>query len=84
MVPRYSIVLPALTALAQSIRPSEETARVQEREALNPPDAQIPAAIRREEMISALAWIPKGASRSKPIRFELSQEEVERIEKLAR
>jgi periodic tryptophan protein 1 len=35
-------------------------------------------------MISALAWIPKGASRSKPVRFELSEEEVHRIENLAK
>jgi hypothetical protein len=35
-------------------------------------------------MISALAWIPKGASRSKPVRFELSEEEVQRIETLAK
>jgi periodic tryptophan protein 1 len=34
-------------------------------------------------MITALAWIPKGAAREKPVRFELSNEEYSRIRKLA-
>lgn len=35
-------------------------------------------------MISALSWIPRGANRAKPIRFELSAEDVGRIEELAK
>ena len=34
-------------------------------------------------MISALHWIPKGAARAKPARFELSPEELQRIKALA-
>ena len=35
-------------------------------------------------MISALTWVPKGAPRAKPVRFELSPEEIARIENLAK
>lgn len=34
-------------------------------------------------MISSLAWIPRGAARSRPVKYELSHEEVERIKELA-
>ncbi len=34
-------------------------------------------------MISALTWVPRGAPRAKPVRFELSAEEIARIENLA-
>ena len=35
-------------------------------------------------MITALTWVPKGAARVKPVRFELSQEEYARIKLLAK
>jgi periodic tryptophan protein 1 len=35
-------------------------------------------------MITALTWVPKGAARVKPVRFELSQEEYARIKALAK
>lgn len=35
-------------------------------------------------MITALTWVPKGAARVKPVRFELSQEEYARIKSLAK
>jgi periodic tryptophan protein 1 len=35
-------------------------------------------------MITALTWVPKGAARVKPVRFELSQEEYARIKMLAK
>ena len=34
-------------------------------------------------MITSLAWIPRGAPRSRPIRFELSAEEYDRVRDLA-
>eukprot|EP01034_Spumella_vulgaris_P024537 gene24537-30895_t len=34
-------------------------------------------------MITALAWVPKGAARSRPVRFELSSDEYARIKALA-
>ena len=34
-------------------------------------------------MISSLTWIPRGAARSHPVKFELSPEELENIKKLA-
>ncbi len=38
----------------------------------------------KEHIITSIAWIPRGASRSRPIRFEYSQEEVARIKRLAK
>lgn len=35
-------------------------------------------------MITALTWVPKGAARAKPVRFELSQEEYARVKSLAK
>ena len=35
-------------------------------------------------MITALTWVPRGAARLKPVRFELSQEEYSRIKSLAK
>lgn len=35
-------------------------------------------------MITALTWVPKGAARLKPVRFELSQDEYARIKLLAK
>lgn len=35
-------------------------------------------------MITSVTWVPKGASRSRPVRFELSKEEYQRIKNLAR
>jgi hypothetical protein len=35
-------------------------------------------------MITALTWVPKGAARVKPVRFELSQDEYARIKLLAK
>jgi hypothetical protein len=35
-------------------------------------------------MISSLLWVPKGASRQRPVRFELSAEEMERVRELAK
>lgn len=35
-------------------------------------------------MISALTWIPRGAARAHPVRFELSADEVKRIETIAK
>lgn len=35
-------------------------------------------------MITALTWVPKGAARVKPVRFELSPEEYARIKLLAK
>ena len=34
-------------------------------------------------MITALAWVPRGAARERPVRFELSEEEYSRIQNLA-
>lgn len=34
-------------------------------------------------MITALSWVPRGAARSHPVRFELSAEEVARVQELA-
>ena len=34
-------------------------------------------------MITALAWVPRGAARERPVRFELSEEEYGRIQDLA-
>jgi periodic tryptophan protein 1 len=34
-------------------------------------------------MITALTWIPRGAARERPVRFELSEEEYSRIQRLA-
>ncbi len=34
-------------------------------------------------MITALAWVPRGAARERPVRFELSEEEYDRIRHLA-
>jgi len=34
-------------------------------------------------MITALTWIPRGAARERPVRFELSEEEYSRIRHLA-
>ena len=34
-------------------------------------------------MISSLSWIPRGVARSRPVRFELSAEEYDRIQGLA-
>jgi hypothetical protein len=36
------------------------------------------------EMITSLTWVPKGAARSRPVRFELSKEEYARIKNLAK
>ncbi|CAN0060944.1 unnamed protein product [Sphacelaria rigidula] len=30
-------------------------------------------------MISSLSWVPKGASKSKPLRYEISQRELEEM-----
>ena len=35
-------------------------------------------------MITSLAWIPRGAARQRPIRFELNAEEYERVKLLAK
>lgn len=35
-------------------------------------------------MISTLAWVPRGAPRTQPVRFELSNEELQRIEGIAK
>jgi hypothetical protein len=35
-------------------------------------------------MISCLSWVPKGAAREKPVRFELSADEYSRIQLLAK
>ena len=35
-------------------------------------------------MITSLAWIPRGAARQRPIRFELNAEEYERVKSLAK
>lgn len=32
-------------------------------------------------MISALAWVPKGASRARPVRYEMSQAELDAIQR---
>lgn len=37
-----------------------------------------------KKMITALTWVPKGAARVKPVRFELNQEEYARIKLLAK
>ena len=34
-------------------------------------------------MITALTWVPRGAARERPVRFELSEEEYGRIKHLA-
>lgn len=34
-------------------------------------------------MITALTWVPRGAARERPVRFELSEEEYSRIKRLA-
>lgn len=34
-------------------------------------------------MITSLSWIPRGAARSRPVRYELSQEEYIRVKQLA-
>jgi periodic tryptophan protein 1 len=34
-------------------------------------------------MISSVSWIPRGSARSRPVRFELSEEEFHRIQSLA-
>lgn len=36
------------------------------------------------QMISSLAWVPKGAPRQHPVRFELSPEEYARVKSLAK
>ena len=35
-------------------------------------------------MITSLAWVPRGAARQRPIRFELNAEEYERVKLLAK
>ena len=35
-------------------------------------------------MITSLAWIPKGAARARPVRFELSSSELKRVKQLAK
>ena len=34
-------------------------------------------------MITSLAWIPRGAARQRPVRFELNADEYERVKTLA-
>jgi hypothetical protein len=34
-------------------------------------------------MITSLSWIPRGAARAHPVRFEFSAEEIERVKRLA-
>ena len=34
-------------------------------------------------MITAISWIPRGAARARPVRFELNQEDLDRIKQLA-
>lgn len=35
-------------------------------------------------MITSLTWIPKGAARTRPVRFELSAAELTRVRALAK
>jgi hypothetical protein len=34
-------------------------------------------------MITSLVWVPRGAARSRPIQYEISPEELERIKEFA-
>ena len=33
-------------------------------------------------MISALAWVPRGASKAIPLRFEISQQEIDALKRV--